>query len=251
MAQEIFKRYEKKYMLSNEQYQKLMCELAKHMYADEYGLHTISNIYFDTPDYALIRQSIEKPKYKEKVRMRGYGDITGDSTVFLEIKKKYDGVVYKRRASMTLDEARAYLKEGTAPSGNPQILKEIDYDFKRYQLEPKVFLAYDRMAFADKENSDLRVTFDRRIRCRSRHLDLEEKGPEILLLPEDQVLMEVKIPGAMPLWMCRLFSECEIYPTSFSKYGTFYQRYLYQEAEKAARYAGVPANVKEGVFAYA
>lgn len=251
MAQEIFKRYEKKYRVTQEQYQCLMCELAKHMYADEYGLHTISNLYFDTPDYALIRQSIEKPNYKEKVRLRGYGEITGDSTVFLELKKKYDGVVYKRRAAMKLDEARLYQESGKLPEGNPQILKELDYAFRRYQLEPKVFLAYDRMAFADKENSELRVTFDRRIRCRSRQLALEQKAPELLLLPPDQVLMEIKIPGAMPLWLSRLLSECEIYPSSFSKYGTFYQRYLSQEAAKTARCVGLSMGERKGVISYA
>lgn len=248
MAQEIFKRYEKKYMLNKEQYHALMCELVKWMEADRYGKHRISNIYFDTSDYTLIRQSIEKPIYKEKVRLRGYGDLTEDSTVFLELKKKFDGIVYKRRVEMKLSEARAYLEHGVMPDVNKQIMSEIDYAFQRYKLQPKAFVAYDRMAFAGKEDPNLRVTFDRFISCRNRKLDLAQKGPDVLLLNDEQVLMEVKIPGAMPLWMSRVFAENHIYPVSFSKYGTYYKEYLYEEVEELASRAGIRAQMREGVL---
>lgn len=231
MSQEIFKRYEKKYMLNGSQYEKLMTELQKWMYADDYGQHRISNIYFDTPDYDLIRQSIEKPAYKEKVRIRSYGTVTEDSTVFLEIKKKYDGIVYKRRVSMKFHEAKDYFEKGIHPNVNKQIMQEIDYAFRRYHLQPKAYVAYDRTAYIGNENSDLRVTFDRRIGCRDQNLSLELGGPDVLLLDSDQVLMEVKIPGAMPMWMCRLFSELAIYPVSYSKYGTYYKKKLYHEVE--------------------
>lgn len=231
MAQEIFKRYEKKYMLNGFQYEKLMRELRKWMYEDDYGQHRISNIYFDTPDYDLIRQSIEKPIYKEKVRMRCYGTVTEDSIVFLEIKKKYDGIVYKRRVSMKLHEAKDYFEKGIRPNVNKQIMQEIDYAFMRYNLQPRAYVAYDRTAFIGNENSDLRVTFDRRISCRNQNLSLEQSGPDIHLLDSDQVLMEVKIPGAMPMWMCHLFSELAIYPVSYSKYGTYYKKQLYHEVE--------------------
>lgn len=251
MAQEIFRRVEKKYMLNREQYNRLMEELSRWMDADDYGQHRISNIYFDTPDYKLIRESIEKPVYKEKVRMRGYGTLTDDSTVFLELKKKFDGIVYKRRVSMKLSDAKAYLEDGTMPDVNRQIMQEIDYTFKRYRLQPKAFVAYDRVAYAGKDNPDLRVTFDRFISCRDQKLDLAQKGPDVLLIGEDQILMEVKIPGAMPLWMSRIFAECKIYPVSYSKYGTYYKEHLYENVEKKASMAVGRAQMREGVLRYA
>ena len=112
MAQEVFERYEKKYLLDTPQYHSLICEMAKWMCADQFGRHTISNIYFDTGNFELIRRSIEKPEYKEKVRLRAYGPVSQDSTVFAELKKKAGGIVYKRRAALKLKEARDFLYRG-------------------------------------------------------------------------------------------------------------------------------------------
>ncbi len=112
MAQEVFKRYEKKYMLTRDQYNHLISLLVTKMSADEYGRHTICNVYYDTPDYQLIRTSLDKTIYKEKIRLRSYGVLTEENTVFLELKKKYNGVVYKRRVPMTLKEAGNYLNYG-------------------------------------------------------------------------------------------------------------------------------------------
>ena len=150
MAQEVFKRYEKKYMLTREQYNQLMSSLITKMCPDSYGKHTICNIYFDTPDYQLIRTSLDKPVYKEKIRLRSYGVPKEDDTVFLELKKKYDGVVYKRRVPMTLREARNYLYKGIKPEKGSQILREIDYAYQFYQTKPMVYLAYERIAFCGK-----------------------------------------------------------------------------------------------------
>ena len=101
MTQEIFKRYEKKYMLTQKQHDALIPVLERRMKADHYGEHTISNIYFDTRDYELVRKSIEKPEYKEKLRLRAYGKVTDNGVVYAELKKKFDGGVYKRRIPMT------------------------------------------------------------------------------------------------------------------------------------------------------
>ena len=226
MAQEIFKRYEKKYILEEQQYLALMSRLVTKMTADDYGLHTISNIYFDTEDYELIRTSIEKPEYKEKLRLRCYGKAEEDGSVFVELKKKLDGVVYKRRVEMKLTDARKYLYYGIYPERDNQILREIDYTAGRYNLKPAASISYDRLAFFGKEDGELRVTFDHNIRCRNHTLDLS-KGPfGTQLLEPGQMLMEVKIPGAMPMWMSRLFAELMIYPVSYSKYGTYYKEYL-------------------------
>lgn len=229
MSQEIFKRYEKKYMVARPQYEVLCRELEGRMVMDEFGRHTISNIYFDTEDYELIRTSIEKPAYKEKLRLRAYGEVKENSTVFLELKKKCGGIVYKRRISMELGEARRYLYQGIYPASDSQILREIDYAVKRYRLKAGACVAYDRRAYYGNEDNELRLTFDENIRCRASELDLAFGPHGTPILPPGTVLMEVKIPGAMPLWMSHIFSELSIYPISYSKYGTYYQEYLYPE----------------------
>lgn len=228
MAQEIFKRYEKKYLLTGEQYQNLMLVLGGVLEMDCYGEHTICNIYLDTADYQLIRASIEKPVYKEKVRLRSYGRAAGeDSTVFVELKKKFESVVYKRRMEMTLEEARKYLYYGIEPKCRGQVYWEVDYTVKRYGLKPMAYISYERCAYTCVWDQELRVTFDKHILGRSGELDLRAEAYGKELLEEGQVLMEVKMPGAIPLWLSKLFGELEIYSTSYSKYGTFYKKYGY------------------------
>lgn len=223
MAQEVFKRYEKKYILTQSQFQRLMFHFSGRMAMDHYGKHKICNIYYDTQDYELIRTSLEKPEYKEKVRLRSYGIPSGGDTVFLELKKKFGGVVYKRRAAMNLNEAEHYLKEHIKPRQDSQILHELDYTILRYHLIPAVYLSYDRTAYYGHENSELRVTFDTNITGRSYALELERGSFGVNVLDQDLILMEVKISEAMPVWMSALFSELGIFPVSFSKYGTYYK----------------------------
>lgn len=223
MAQEIFRRYEKKYIVTLEQYQELISRGITQLCPDQYGKHTICSVYLDTEDYALIRQSLEKPVYKEKIRVRSYGTPGEEDTVFLELKKKYDGVVYKRRVEMSLKEARKYLYDGVRPKPQGQIFQEIDYACRYHQAYPRVLVAYERIAFSGRENPELRVTFDMNIRARDYRAVLGQDTAGVQLLEKNCLLMEVKIPGAMPVWMSRLFSELGIYPTSYSKYGTFYK----------------------------
>lgn len=240
MAQEIFERCEKKYLLPKEVYFKILPELIRHMEADAYGKYTISNIYFDTDDFELIRTSLEKPVYKEKLRLRCYGTPGEDSTVYAEIKKKFCGVVYKRRVPLKLSEARRALYYGIRPDTDgwsfteKQILKEISYMKERKNLKPAVFIAYDRIAFAGKEDKELRVTFDNNIRCRTRDLDLASGKRGEQLLEPDTILMEVKIPGAMPLWMAELFRDIAGYQCSFSKYGAYYRKLLMKDRMREA-----------------
>ena len=163
MAEGIFKRLEIKYLLSEDQYIKLRKRLAHYMQDDEYGLSTISSIYYDTDNYDVIRTSLEKPEYKEKLRLRVYGEVKPDSTAFLELKKKYDGVVYKRRITLKLNEALNYLNNGIYPSKDSQILREIDYFIKYYRPTKKTYIAYDRIAMYGLKDPDLRITFDKEI----------------------------------------------------------------------------------------
>ena len=223
-AQTVFKRYEKKYLLTGAQEAAFLKAIDKKMAMDKYGEHTVCNIYFDTEDYDLIRNSIEHPIYKEKLRLRSYGvPESEDSKVFLEIKKKYDGVVYKRRIQLKLKEAEDYLYSGIHPDNDTQIMREIDWFLKTNPVVPAVFLAYDRRAFAGIEEPDFRLTLDRNIRCRKDHLHLSDGADGGRILDEDLTLMEIKIPGVMPLWMAQILSELSIRPVSISKYGTYYK----------------------------
>lgn len=217
-------------MLNQKQYDALIPVLERQMNADHYGEHTISNIYFDTRDFELVRQSIEKPEYKEKLRLRAYGKVTDTSVVYAELKKKFDGVVYKRRIPMTLCQARKYLYYGIRRAEESQIWKEIDYVLNLYELRPAAYVAYDRVAYCGKDSEELRITFDRNICCRCSGLELTNGVYGTILPDKERILMEVKIPGAMPLWMSRLFSAMGLFPVSYSKYGTYYKEYLYHGA---------------------
>ncbi|MCF0131310.1 MAG: polyphosphate polymerase domain-containing protein [Pseudobutyrivibrio sp.] len=227
--QKVFNRYEKKYLLTKEQYENLKDSLDSYMCEDEYGVHTIRNIYFDTNTDELIRTSIEGPKYKEKFRIRCYGNPTEDSTCFLEIKKKYKGLVNKRRITLSMKEARDYINNGIKPDNQGQIFSEIDFFLGRYDIYPKRYIAYDRLAMYGREDNEFRVTFDTAIRSRVHNLTLLDDTETTLLIPREMKLMEVKISEAMPIWFARLLSENEIYPTSFSKYGNFYKKQILEE----------------------
>ena len=231
-----FERVEKKFVLTHAQAEALMRDLtAGYMAVDQYGQHTIRNLYYDTDDYALIRRSIQRPKYKVKFRLRAYGTPMEDSLIFAELKKKHSGVVYKRRAEMTLRQAREYLSGGEKPPQDSQILREIDYTLKFHDIHPMVCLCYERVALYGKENPDLRITFDTGIRFRTDELDLGAGARGQNLLPPGGVLMEIKIPGAMPLWMARALDEMNIRQTSFSKIGTAYTNFIYEKEWGEAR----------------
>lgn len=206
-----------------EQYEQLMEALEGRVEKDEYFESLIMNLYYDTPDYMLIRRSIEKPVYKEKFRLRSYGVPTDDSQVFMEIKKKFKGVVYKRRVRANTAEAVNYMAGGPEPEVNdPQIMEEIHWFCTRYPLQPGMLLAYDRLAWKAVDDPNLRITFDTNIRYRMEDMDMTHGDYGTYLLPDNLVLMEVKIPGAAPMWLSHMLSDLEIFPTSFSKYGRCY-----------------------------
>jgi len=240
---QIFKRVEKKYLLNEEQYAELNDILLAHMSEDIYGLHTICNVYYDTEDYELIRRSMEKPYYKEKFRIRSYGVPAEDDIIFLEIKKKCNGVVYKRRvpfryriAMNILDEimtgGRLYGNRfiehgiGLEEYENMQILHEIEYVINHYGLSPKSYIAYDRTALFGKEDLGLRITFDRNIRTRFDALTLADGDRGNVILQPGLYLMEIKTNGSMPMWLATTLSAMKIYPYSFSKYSNAYKTNL-------------------------
>lgn len=222
--QSVFKRYELKFMLSFPQKEKLLRAMESYMQPDIYGKTNVRNIYFDTNNFLLIRRSIEKPLYKEKLRIRSYGRADLNTRVFVEIKKKFKGIVYKRRISMLEKDALNWLSGREKYDVQSQISKEIDYFRSIYEgLSPKVFLSYDREAYLSRDGSDLRVTFDDNILCRQAELSLDSDSYGESILDEGKVLMEVKCSGGIPLWLTKILSEQKIYKTSFSKYGTAYK----------------------------
>ena len=227
--QSCFERYEMKYLLTHAQRDALLECIRPYMALDQYGRTTIRNLYYDTESYRLIRRSIEKPVYKEKLRIRSYQRAGDEDTVLVELKKKFKKIVYKRRIALPQRKALAWLAgdDSCAPEG--QIAREITYFRNFYgDLRPTVYLSYEREAFYSLDGSEFRLTLDENILVRQTDLTLNAEPGGLSLLPEGMVMMELKSPGALPLWIVRFLSEHKIYKTSFSKYGTAYERMLYQ-----------------------
>lgn len=235
--QMIFQRYEFKYLISARQLHTLLTAMAPHMVPDEYSHSSIRNLYLDTPDFRLIRRSLEKPIYKEKIRVRSYGRAGADAPVFVELKKKYRSVVYKRRISMPQSRALGCVS-GTELWPDSQIGAELAYAAGFYNtLRPAVFLSYERDSFRSVKDEGFRVTFDSEIRYRRENLTLDSDTWGIPILAPGQVLMEVKVAGGLPLWMAHVLSEQRIFKTSFSKYGTAYQDIVLNGQRGEQRYA--------------
>lgn len=222
---DIFKRYELKFILTTEQYRMIKDEMKSYMRQDKYGESDICNLYCDTPDFLLVRRSNEKPFYKEKLRIRSYGVAEDGSDVFVEIKKKYNSVVYKRRIA-TDEKTAVKLLEGYA-DGDGQICKEILYFTRLYKgIRPQMFISCRREAFYGNEDKDFRITFDRSVLWRAYNLTLGSGVYGQSVLPDNKVLMEIKTAASIPLWLVEILSKIKIYKTSFSKYGTAYIQML-------------------------
>lgn len=222
-VQTVFQRYEQKYWLNAAQYAHLRDLLAPMMREDAYGRYSICSLYYDTDQFDLIRASLDKAVYREKLRLRSYGVPNAETRVFLEIKKKFQRRTGKRRIALTLRQAQEYLHDGVHPPEEGQILHEMDFLTERYRLSPKVLIAYDRVALYSEKDEGLRVTFDTNIRCRTRDLSLEAGDDGEPLSADDRYLMEVKTPSTVPLWLARILSDCGLLPVSFSKYGEAYR----------------------------
>ena len=237
MVQSIFQRYEIKFLLTKAQKDDLMELISCHMVPDLYPHSSIRNIYYDTENYRLVRRSMEKPVYKEKLRVRCYTDIGPTDPVFVELKKKYQSVVYKRRIVLPRDEAEAWLAGGETDN-HSQIAGEIEYfrDFYR-TLEPKVFLSYERDSYRDPIRDDFRLTLDHTIRAREDHLNLAEKPGGYFVTDPNLTLMEVKTAGGIPLWLSHFLNDHRIRQTSISKYGSYYQDFIYPAAGRKVQYA--------------
>ncbi len=221
MINYVFKRYELKYLLSMEQYRFIKKVISEKSTPDEFGLTTIQSLYLDTENDRLVRQSMEKPLYKEKLRLRCYNLNLENQDIYVEMKRKYDGVVYKRRIACKEGQVRDVL---SGRMNDSQIGRELHYFLSFYSegLRGKILILYDREAFFDEKN-DLRITFDQNLRYRNDHLDFHTSLEGKSLLDDGYVLMELKTGTALPLWLIRKMEEMNIKKTSFSKYGRAYQ----------------------------
>ena len=220
MNNAVFNRYEKKFIISNSIYEQLVNRILAYMVPDRNnkngGIYTICNIYYDTDNDYLIRKSIDKPVYK----------------------KKFKGIVNKRRITLPLSEAEDYLNNNIMPSSevmNSQIFKEIEYMRSRYTLVPKLYMSYDRRAYYCKDNDDLRITFDNNILARREDLRLEYGAYGKNILQEGYYIMEIKLSEAFPMWLTDILSELKVYKTSFSKYGTEYKGYLHNTLNQGGK----------------
>ncbi len=216
-----FKRKELKYIITNEQRQAFIQDISEHIQNDEFSEYTICNVYYDTPDSRLVRRSNEKPVYKEKMRVRSYGKTEDSTQVFIELKKKYQGIVYKRRIKMPMDEAFAYISGQSSRTG--QIEEEINYFIETYEgIAPAMYIAYDRSAFFASHDPELRITFDDHILWRDEDVSLSSDIYGHSILESNQCVLEIKCAEAMPLWLVKALTANHIYKTSFSKYGQAY-----------------------------
>ena len=227
MILSIFERKEIKYIISAKQHDDLLKALEGRMQADEFGITRICNVYFDTPDFRLIRESIEKPMYKEKLRLRTYGIPKDDDRAFIELKKKFNKIVYKRREIMPYRDAMSFLTERKKPENPSQILHEIDWVLDFYPgLAPAMDIFYDRQAYFGTEDPALRMTFDTNIDYRIEDLDLKNGSFGETLMDDGTYILELKITDAMPLWLSAILDELKIYPGSYTKYGNAYKKLL-------------------------
>lgn len=233
MAIEVFNRFEYKYQIPVELSDVLMQEFNKRLFLDKYcekhGSYRIVNRYIDTENYNLIRKSISKPVYKQKLRIRTYNEeIKDDELIFFEIKKKYDGIVNKRRCKMTYKEAKELMRnkklETVHDYTNPQILSELTRIIEQEDYHEMTTIIYDRIAYFD-QSKDLRISFDFNVHSNNHQL-----------LSESKALMEIKTVGGMPLWLVDLLNKYDIRKKSFSKYGTDFLQTLEEKTYERITY---------------
>ena len=231
MSKEVFNRKEIKYVLNRDNYNKILDEIKDHIKEDEYPKSTICNIYFDTDNYDLISHSIDKPLYKEKVRLRSYNIPKSEDYVFLEVKKKYEGLVNKRRVKIKLCDFYNYMNDKSLITSNNQIKEEIEYCFNTYNLIPKMFIAYDRTCYTDKDNKNFRITFDQNIRSRFFNqrlgLNANNNANNINNINNNENINNERNQqprNAFPIWFVKILSKLNLKPTSFSKYGSIYKK---------------------------
>ncbi|MBQ3433318.1 polyphosphate polymerase domain-containing protein [Candidatus Saccharibacteria bacterium] len=246
MEDKVFDRIEKKYLITKQDKRQLMKLIKRNMQKDSYHESEVLNIYFDNDNYDLITQSIDWVDFKEKVRARSYA---GYDRVFMEIKTKIhpaeqhgkhyeyedieENIGYKRRVMITHEDFEELIKHRTTleslasrsieTRNDLQIAREIDYLLDHFNLKPKIFITYDRESY--KDDNGLRITFDEHLKYRNRNLSfVKGKRDKIYFKDDHNIIMEIKVNGAIPLWLVHKLSELKLYPQKYSKIGKIYER---------------------------
>lgn len=236
IIQKHFKRVETKYILTQKQEQAFLADLAQHMEADDFAQSSISNVYFDNPDFQMVADSLAKKHGKEKIRMRLYDlQPTASSQAFLEIKKKVEGIGFKYRLTSNPVSVTNYVLTGLADASivDDKVTEELHQLRQRYgTLQPKLVIAYDRQSYKGLDDKNVRLTIDRNLIYRDDRLSAYADRSGHALLPADQVIMEVKVAGDQPAWLQELLVKHGLEKASFSKYG---QAYKLNQARLAAR----------------
>ena len=243
MAIMSFCRYEKKFLVSAETAKRFAEKISDHVSLDPYCIggkeYSISNIYYDTDQHTVISHSLSKPKYKEKLRVRSYGVPDMDSKVYIELKKKINGLTLKRRATLTLKDSYEYFATGKKPENmkyiNRQVLSEVDYYLSVHDVKPMIYVAYDRTAYFANDDRSIRISIDRNVRTRRYDLELNkgDYGEDLLarwvrykkLDIKDPRLIEIKISSSFPLWLVEALSSEQMRMRPFSKYGNEYRMF--------------------------
>lgn len=230
----IFVRHEKKFLINQEQMNLILDKFGSDLVLDEFcqdeGFSYINNIYFDTPGNDVIRESVSRPIYKEKLRLRSYSILKSDEeNAYLEIKKKYDGIGNKRRIKLKYKDAMDFVLNKTLPSFDDYVSKEIALEIneflKRNEVIPAIFISSKRKAFYGKDDKDFRLTFDFDVKYRRDNVSLLD-GYGTNFLENGQIIMEVKFKDSIPFDFIEFLSNLGIYKTRFSKYGKIYEKEL-------------------------
>lgn len=217
-----FERVEDKYELSQSEYLSFLEAIQAHVHPDIYHKYTVHSVYFDNDHYQLAVNSLQKPEYKCKVRLRTYQDPDADTMCFLELKKKYNDIVYKTRFYMEVASAYQYLYQNKMPKNPNNIMRELDYVFHFYKLKDFCYVQYDRECYAANEDMDVRITFDTNIRYRLDDISLSRNGSETNLTEENVYMLEIKCKDRYPMWLVQILSKMKLYKKSFSKCGSIY-----------------------------
>ncbi|MBR3311836.1 MAG: polyphosphate polymerase domain-containing protein [Solobacterium sp.] len=231
--EQFFQRTEDKYVINEDQAEMFLEACDAYIKKDLYYSYTVHSLYYDSPGNDLMIRGLEKPMYKTKIRLRSYGDPAENSAVYIETKKKFGDIVYKRRLGMSAEEATDYLEYGIPHHLKNNTADEIEYLLNLYNPEAKALILYDRTCYAAVSEKDVRITFDRNIRYRTQSPDLYEKGNEKLLSP-GTIVMEIKVSDRYPMWLCRVLTAMRLYRSSFSKYGTIYKNEICHGTDRIA-----------------
>ena len=235
---ENFSRYEFKFPVKYDDMDRMLDDLAPYVgqdeHTDENGYYTISSIYLDNDTWQCFYETINRDKYRQKVRLRVYGSVDNNSICFFELKAKFKGLVGKRRVKMRLGDAMTFIKEcnaghdpdiNTFECSNRQILKELKHIILTKSLKPTVVVSYERLALFSKDDPDLRITFDVNIRTRDTELDLTKGTGGDYVTSEDTAILEVKTSKNIPYWLVGILKKYNYKDQTFSKYCSHFSKY--------------------------